>query len=142
VSAWLSLATLMVTDDQTLARSAALPPWSWLAGFVIAAVALAFITRVSLAKAWPLAISLLIWLPFLPFRIPAAFLVWNGPIEWAVWIAVALGLLRPAPNIPASRAPCIAALITAVCAIAGFISMEGTIPGGDEPHYLIITQAS
>ena len=141
VSAWLSLATLMVTDDRTLARSAALPPLSWLAAFVIGAVAIAFVTRLSLARAWPLAISLLIWLPFLPFRIPAAFLVWNGPIEWAVWIAVIAGLLRGAPDIPVSRAPWIAAAITAVCATAAFISMEGTIPGGDEPHYLIITQS-
>ena len=141
VSAWLSLATLMVTDDRTLARSAAFPPLFWLAGFVVAAVALAFVTRLTMERAWPLAISLLIWLPFLPFRVPAAFLVWSGPIEWAIWIAVAAGLLWRAPDIPPSRAPWIAGVLTALCATAAFVSMEGTIPSGDEPHYLIITQS-
>ena len=141
VSGWLSLATLMVTDDRTLARSAALPPLWWLAAFVIGAVAIAMLTRLSLARAWPLAISLLIWLPFLPFRIPVAFLVWTGPIEWAVWIAVVAGLLRKGPEIPVARAPWITGAITVACAAAAFIAMEGAVPGGDEPHYLIITQS-
>jgi len=63
-------------------------------------IGLAAITRLPVSRAWPLALSLLVWLPYLPGRVPAAFLMWQGPLEGLVWIAIAAGLLFAARSRP------------------------------------------
>lgn len=150
-SVWVSLGTQAVTSDETLARVVALPPLWLLAGLVVSAALLAGATRLSLATAWPLLISSLVWLPYLPARIPTSFLLWQGPLEAGVWIAVIAGLAGSV--IPSSLtrvrkvvcsphwAPWIAAGAMAACASAGFAAVRPVIPGGDEPHYLVVTQS-
>ena len=150
-SAWVSLGTVAVTGDQTLARVAALPPLSLLFGLVAAATILAIATRFTLRRAWPLLIPSLVWLPYLPGRIPSAFLLWQGPLEVAIWIAVVVGLAGTLAPSWASRAfsvarnprwaPWIAGAAMAACASAGFAAVRAVLPGGDEPHYLVVTQS-
>jgi hypothetical protein len=151
-SVWVSLGTMMVLDARTLARAVALPPL-WLLGAMAAAGAVVSVRlRWPPSRLWPLALTVLLWLPYLPSRVPAAFLIWDGPIEGLVWTAVAAGLLAPrvgawlahvgggAVGDP-RRAPWVAGLVAALCASLGFRAIEGLIPGGDEPHYLVITQS-
>ncbi len=151
VSVWVSCGTQAITNDATVARVAAFPPL-WLLGIlVLAAASAAFVTRLSLARAWPLSISGLLWLPYLPGEIPAAFLLWQGPIECVVWLAVAVGVAGGSPvtwwprlhgiAIDPKRAPWLAGATVAVCAFAGFSAVRGVVPGGDEPHYLAVTQS-
>ncbi|HWI19228.1 MAG TPA: hypothetical protein VNT81_15850, partial [Vicinamibacterales bacterium] len=146
VSIWLSAGTLATPDGDT-GRIAVLPA-IWILG-VLAAIAVAAVeaARLRVEHAWPLSISLLIWLPFLPGSIPTAFFVWQGPFEALVWVLVAAGLLasRP-PRLPAglsdpARAPWLAAAIVAVASLIVFAQVRGVIPGGDEPHYLAATQS-
>ena len=145
-TAWLSGATLAVTGGDAQ-RVAALPSISWLAAAMVAAVAAAYVTRLRLADAWPLAISFLIWLPFVPGPIPHAFLLWQGPIEGVVWAVVIVGLLSTrAIRVPAvfsdpMRAPRIAALSAATLALVAFNHVRAVVPSGDEPHYLAATQS-
>ncbi|HET7694520.1 MAG TPA: hypothetical protein VFK57_02340 [Vicinamibacterales bacterium] len=89
----------------------------------------------------------LVFLPWLPLPVPAAFLAWQGALGSLAWLAslVALALAaRPAvPQVPWRRAqsaaaPALAAAIIFSAAAAGSSS---SIPGGDEPHYLVITQS-
>lgn len=112
-----------------------------------AALAVSTLLRWRLAQAWPLALSLLIWLPFLPGHIPMAFLLWQGPLEGVVWLLVAAGLIASRlPSVPGifidpARAPWIAGLVIAALAIGVFTRVPEVIPGGDEPHYLAATQS-
>ncbi len=151
VSVWVSMGTQAITSAETMARVAALPPLWLLASLVLTAAAGAFFARLSLARAWPLSISGLLWLPYLPGEIPAAFLLWQGPIESVVWLAVAVGVAGGSPvrwwphvrgiAIDPTRACWLAGAAVAVCAFAGFNAVRGVIPGGDEPHYLAVTQS-
>lgn len=146
VSIWLSAGTLAVTSGDT-SRIAALPS-IWILGVLaVVAVALARIAKLRLEHAWPLAISLLLWLPFLPGSLPPSLVMWEGPIEGIVWLIVVVGVIaarRPAmPRVFAD--PAIAPWMAAVILIASwaitFNQVGDVIPGGDEPHYLAATQS-
>ncbi|HYE85207.1 MAG TPA: hypothetical protein VEA16_02540, partial [Vicinamibacterales bacterium] len=85
--------------------------------------------------------------PFLPLAIVPALLIWQGPLETAVWLMVIAGLaITRLPSLPdvlgrPNRAPWLAAAIVAISALAVFTQVRGVIPGGDEPHYLAATQS-
>ncbi len=149
-SIWLSLGTLVVTNGNTISRMAALPPM-WLLPTLAAAVLVAFVVCLPHSRGTPLLPSILIWLPYLPGRIPAGFLIWQGPLEALVWLLVLLGFIIESRGLGRSfghrwltdptRAPFAAALIASVCATGAFINVKGVVPAGDEPHYLVITQS-
>lgn len=145
VSVWLSAGTLVVQGGDA-SRVAAVPSLTILAALLAVALIAAFVTRLRLGQAWPLAISVLIWLPFVPGDVPAAFLLWTGPLEWFVWAAVGLGLVASRGRAPRAvmaptSAPWIAAGILAVASVLAFNQIPDVIPGGDEPHYLAATQS-
>jgi hypothetical protein len=147
VSIWLSAGTVAVTGGDTH-RIAALPPLWILLALAAAALAAVYVAKLRIDDAWPLTLLLLLWLPFLPVRVPAAFLIWQGPIEAFVWLIVLVGLLatfRPV-NVPQllrdpERAPWIAGVLVSVLAAAAFSQVRSVAPGGDEPHYLAATQS-
>jgi hypothetical protein len=146
VSIWLSAGTVAVVSGDTH-RIAALPSIWILIGLAIAVLVAAMIARLRLEESWPLLLTLLLWLPFLPGEIPASFLIWQGPAEALVWLmaiaGVMAGRLRKAPAILENpdRAPWIAGLLVAIAALVVFNQVRGVIPGGDEPHYLAATQS-
>ena len=147
ISIWLSAGTVAVTGGDTH-RIAALPsPWILLA-LAVAALASVYAVKLRVDDAWPLTLLLLLWLPFLPVQVPAAFLIWQGPLEVFVWLIVVVGLLAThrQVNIPRllrdpERAPWIAGVLVAVLSAAAFSQVRGVAPGGDEPHYLAATQS-
>jgi hypothetical protein len=144
VSAWLSAGLVLIGDT---GRIAALPSISILLALIVAALAAARIARLRLDQAWPLAISLLLWLPYLPLPIPDALLIWEGPIETIVWLVVGIGLIAaggakvPSAVMNPRIAPWIVAAIVAIDALVVFSQVRNVIPGGDEPHYLAATQS-
>jgi hypothetical protein len=149
VSAWLSLGAVAVTDAVNRTRVGILPsPWV-LALAVVAFVGVVLATRPSVRRVLPLALVLLLWLPWLPGRVPAAFLIWSGPVAWLVWAAVALGLAEPGLKRAAAaawladprRAPWLAMTLAAACYLVGAGMLRDRVPAGDEPHYLVITQS-
>lgn len=150
-SLWISLGTLAVTNAATMGRVAALPPWWLLVGLALSASALAFVIRLRVDRAWPLALAILLWLPYLPGEIPAAFLIWQGPAEGAVWCVLATAmlatgrwnwwaLLRSGATDP-ERAPWLAGTALGVFALVSFNAVRAVVPNGDEPHYLVIAQS-
>ena len=147
ISLWLSAGTVAVISGDTH-RIAALPSIWILLGLAIAAVVAARDRKAPRRRvlAAP-AVTLLLWLPFLPGNLPAAFLIWQGPTEAFVWSIAIAGLLasRLRKCLPLlanpDRAPWIAGAIVAVAARRGFSQVRGVIPGGDEPHYLAATQS-
>jgi len=121
------------------------PWWVLLAGLVIGAAVPAW--RRSPLTALP---ALLATLPWWPVPLPAVALVWTGPLAWLPVIAataVALGgpllhaLARGLRAHEPSRAMGLAALLTVLMGGLTLWSLSPRLPGGDEPHYLVITQS-
>ncbi len=104
---------------------------------------------------------LLLWLllvPWLPVSVPVAAMTWTGPLVVWVWIVSAVGVLvagwprrwpRPDERTAGvlgwwrepARAPWVAAGLAVVIYCGAARAVAEVIPGGDEPHYLIITQS-
>ena len=95
------------------------------------------------------------YLPWLPDRLPV-LRVLAGPAKWMVW-AVVLGQVawvvaslvaarigRPWTQ-PVSRTVASAGIFAASLAVyattSALLSQTGFFPGGDEPHYLVVTQS-
>ena len=146
---WLSVGVLaVVTDDGT--RVGVLPRVSLLALTVVIAVSAAAAFRLSWRSGLPLWLCLLLVLPWLPLPVPDLFLIWTGPAVLLVWGGIALcmvavgttanGLRAPTALIDARRAPRVAGVLAFVAFVAVRLAAVGS-PGGDEPHYLLITQS-
>ena len=95
----------------------------------------------------PLALLALLALPWLPFPVPAAFLLWVRPFSFLIWVAVLLSMAVSLPDRSrwpaeiAIRPRTTAGVLAAVIFAFSAWRVAPMIPGGDEPHYLIITQS-
>ena len=149
VSVWLSLGAMAITDDDTRMRVVVLPPLWILASAAVAAAAALWVWRPRLTRLSPIAITSLLWLPNLPGAIPAAFLIWYGPISIGVWTLVVAALFREHEFFTRawawigtpSLAPWIAGTIAAIAFGLGAAALRTQLPVGDEPHYLMMTQS-
>jgi hypothetical protein len=147
VSVWCAAGTIEVASaDQATPRYAApAPVWILLAAAALAALVPVFRRRPGTAV--PALLSTVAWWPV---PLPPILLIFTGPLAWlpiagSVGLAVgsaplaalgrAVGADRP------SRAPWLAAAATLVLVSATAWSAAPRSPGGDEPHYLIITQS-
>lgn len=149
---WVSLGTLAVTSAEPGApRVGLLPPWWVLVLLAAGAAALIVTLRRRGFPIAPLLTGCLVLMPWLPGPVPPAFLIWTGPVVWLVWVVAGLGVLlgrgwrvrRTAADAIADprRAPAIAALVGLVLFSGAAWLAAPSVPGGDEPHYLIITQS-
>jgi hypothetical protein len=87
------------------------------------------------------------YLPWLPDRVPL-LLVLAGPIRWVIAIVAVASALRIPSRVAAllqsARVPSRRALFLVSLALYvafGFVATRVTGPGGDEPHYLMISQS-
>lgn len=115
-----------------------------LAGLIVAALG----WRGGRGRAVAIAVSplALTFLPWLPGSVPAAFLAWNGALATLAWIGAAIALIASAtPDLAGLwRAKPVAgfpAVLAAIIFSAAAWAASPSIPGGDEPHYLVITQS-
>ena len=146
---WLSFAGLAVLDGDGT-RIGVLPPL-WLLGLtILISVSGAAAVRLSCQTALPLWLCLLVVLPWIPLPVPDLFLMWTGPAVLLAWGGIALcmvaiaatasGVRPPAVFVDARRAPRVAGVIAFIAFISVRLAAVGP-PGGDEPHYLVITQS-
>jgi hypothetical protein len=154
VGLWCTRGTLdIVSGTNGLARVGMLPPWWLLAAFIVTfsmiGIAAARAGR-SPDAALPLcALGLLAlpYLPWLPDRLPALMAA-AGPARDLLWlvilwliVACVIGGLpsRPKPFVSPSAIFLSSVLVFGVAAW----QLSGTplFPGGDEPHYLVMTQS-
>jgi len=115
LAAWCSCGTIGLVGDNA-ARIGVLPSWWLLPIFVAAVWALGTILRLSSSQLTPLWASAIVLLPWLPFPVPASFLLWTGAFTIPVWMfAVAGALLAgPLPRLSwwrSSRSPVAAAAL-------------------------------
>ena len=92
----------------------------------------------------------LVFLPWLPFGVPDAFLAWSGALASLAWMAAGAAVaaawigslpvwvtFEAAPRRAVLAAGVMSAVIFGIAAWAA----SPSLPGGDEPHYLVITQS-
>jgi hypothetical protein len=141
LAAWLSQGSLASTGDE--ARMALLPlsAPAVLLAFGVAAVAFLLVRRGGSAS--PFLLLALLLLPWLPAALPPVFQLWSHRLGLLVWIAVVLLALRSAGAWPARlpATPLAAGLSAAVVFGVSAWQVSPSLPGGDEPHYLVITQS-
>ncbi len=131
-----------------MTRVGLLPPW-WLLPLLVAAVfATIRLTRLTPVQISPLFGAAVVLLPWLPFSVPPAALLWTGPFMAAVWVVVAASVARtrwPDVRSPwltdAPRATILAAAMALVLYGASAWWLAPILPDGDAPHYLILAQS-
>ena len=152
LAAWATFGALaIIGPGPSTARVGVLPPWGVLAALLaVAAIVSRIPRRFTTAFVFLASYLGLILLPWLPIPVPRAFLVWTGPVAAAVWAGAAAAVVLARAwgwrtRLPAladpRRAPWIASAAGAVFFSAIAVGAAPMVPGGDEPHYLIITQS-
>ncbi len=109
----------------------------------------AWVLRLSKEAALPLLLSVILLLPWIPGGVPAAFLLWTGPVVSFVWLAIIAAMVYAkrgresfsSKPIEKDSRPLFAAAIAFVVYAAAGWWLFAILPGGDEPHYLVITQS-
>jgi len=147
LGAWCALgAVAPLTPDRALPRLAVPAPW-WSLVLLVAAAAVVPAWRRRPVLALPALLSVL---PWLPVPLPAVALMWTGPLAWlpvaAVLFAtagppVAAWVGRRVEGWSPLRSSVTAGVLTLACGGSVAWAVSPYTPGGDEPHYLIVTQS-
>lgn len=146
VAVWLATGTVtLASAGSSAVRLVAPGPFWWL----LVGVGLA-----ALVPAWrrfPILASpaLLTMLPWLPVPLPALGLIWTGPLAWvpvgfaglAALGATVEGGPGAAGPVRLARHATAAGVLTLLAGALVLASVHVRLPGGDEPHYLVITQS-
>jgi hypothetical protein len=152
LGAWLSLGAVAIAPGaQVGSRVGVLPPVWILAVLVAAFVAIVWGLRWPPARVAPLFGALLCVLPWIPGTVPAALLTWQGFPAAVIWSGMAAAVIGAVPvawperlrRLCASprRAPWLAGALSLPIFLTAWAGTAEWLPGGDEPHYLIITQS-
>jgi len=113
-----------------------------IAGVVVAIVG----WRVDDARRLAVAVAplVLVFLPWLPTTVPASFLVWTGALASLIWLAAAIGVVALAVSnftLYGPPSPLLPGVLAATAFSLAAWGVSPSLPGGDEPHYLVITQS-
>ena len=147
---WVSMGALAVTGAGPSASRVGLLPPAWVPALAAAGVLLAGLALRSRSRLSALAFTAVLLLPWLPLPVPDAFLAWTGPLAWWVWAGALVALLAPSgarrmarvfESLPSSASPAAAVALAFVVYCGAAWQMSAVLPGGDEPHYLVITQS-
>ena len=146
--AWASLGVVAVTSQSTTARVGLLPPVWVLAALVVGAAIVVAALRLSRDDTAPLWLALVVWLPWIPGPIPAALLLFDGPLAGVVVVlaaALVIGraLAHLAPTLRVGLRGHLAIAFGAAAVASGLTAwrLAPILPDGDEPHYLVITES-
>ena len=148
LAAWVSAGALAVVSQTGSSRIGLLPP-VWVPAVAAVLVAAAVVAARGAATAVPLVFTSVLLLPWLPVPVPDAFLVWAGPLAWWVWAGtLAMLAARFLRGWVFGRTwrfawsePAAAAVVAFMIYCAAAWQVAAVLPGGDEPHYLVITQS-
>ena len=156
LGAWCALGAVAIGPGLTTAsRFAVLPPAWVLGALLVVSVGTVLGLRVSPGRVAPLYGTLACVLPYVPGAVPASLLAWQGLLAVPVWAAAIAAVIashdgHSSSTAPAPRrlvlshpvlAPVLAGLIATCASVWAWQSAYWWVPGGDEPHYLVITQS-
>lgn len=147
LAVWCAAGTLTVASAESAAVRVVAPAAWWIGalGAVVAALVPGF--RQAPLSAAP---ALLAVVPWLPLPLPGVALLFTGPAAWlpiltALVVAEGTRWVAPVARWALTRSPgvarVIAAGVTVVACGLTLHQLDAHVPGGDEPHYLVITQS-
>lgn len=147
---WLASGALALSGSNPAAeRIGVLPGAGWWLACVGAIGACAHLAPARIV--WLLLGGGLAWLPWLPGRVPPVFFVWVGPmLGLAVTVGAMVALGTDGRRCPTwlalwttnpRRAQIAACVAAALLYTVGPLQLDDYTPGGDEPHYLVMTQS-
>ena len=147
LGAWCASGVISPEATDASSRIGALAP-TWLLGaLLVGAMAAAAFARLTARAAAPLWLPLVSVLPWLPVPLPPAALLAVGPpgqlLAAAAALASAIAALFDKPvgfGLDRSRSVAPVLLLASLFGASAWW-LSPRIPGGDEPHYLIITQS-
>jgi hypothetical protein len=146
IGAWCASGVVAPEAADGVGRIGVFAPWWWLGVLLCGAWAAAWLARLTRRTAAPLWLPLVSVLPWMPLPLPPAALLAVGPLGQCLAavcvIASAFAVLLERPIAFAYRAR-FATVILPLTLLFGASAcwVSPRIPGGDEPHYLIITQS-
>ena len=82
--------------------------------------------------------------PLAAAPLPPALLLWSGRLALLVWVAVAAIVavsLSIRFRFGGARSPLVAGVLGFAIGLLAFVQVRPSLPAGDEPHYLVITQS-
>jgi hypothetical protein len=152
LAVWVSRGTIGVADASAWPARLGVLPTRWAPAVLLIVIAAALV-RARRATLLALLAPAVLLLPWLPVPVPAAALAWTGQLVWWVWVATAVAAATVAwparwnahPIVRTVRDPLTAPLVAFVVAFVlyagGAWLLRDSLPSGDEPHYLVITQS-
>jgi hypothetical protein len=153
VAIWLSRGVLGIVDGgEGPSRIGFLPPLSELARLIAAAAAAVFVFGLRLRTVAPLFGGVVLVAPWIPGLPPDPLIVWAEGLLPLAWLAIGIGVMATVLPIAKhrvaasslgdpNRAPWIAGGLIFVLALTAARHVSPRIPGGDEPHYLVMAQS-
>ncbi|ODS51925.1 MAG: hypothetical protein ABS36_19355 [Acidobacteria bacterium SCN 69-37] len=148
VAVWAAAGLVTLAGDDTSQRLIVPASPVWLIAGGVVGLALPACRQAPPVCTWP---ALLTILPWLPIPLPAICLLWTGPLAWVpvgVTIVSALAAGRRASTAAAAPRTIRVRTSAVTAGLATFVAgglvlhaVGARLPGGDEPHYLIITQS-
>jgi hypothetical protein len=153
LAAWVSGGVLAVAGASASARVGLLPAWPLPVLVSAAVIAAAMLVRVPRHAWWTTLFPAVLLLPWLPIPMPAPLLLWTGPIRWWVWTGTAAAFAaaawperaRTATGASRPSGLVLSAGVAFGVSLAAFLLsawlISPMLPGGDEPHYLVIAQS-
>jgi hypothetical protein len=146
IAVWCAAGRVAVaTADAASTRLVVAAPWWWLVvGFALALA----VPRLRHDPRFALP-SLISTIPWWPAPLPPVALLWTGALAWMpIGLAVVAALVAGRSAAESTSSPTTsaagawrAAILTAMMAVAAAWSAAPHVPGGDEPHYLAITES-
>lgn len=148
LAVWCAACDVSVTSADNATTRLVVPasPLWFLLGMAVGAVVPALRSRA--LRATPALLSVL---PLLPLPLPPIGLLWTGPLAWVpVGVVVVSALwgsrtgrstLSPRGSGMVGLSAVAAGVATLMTGVFVLRSLEARLPGGDEPHYLIISQS-
>lgn len=138
--------SLVHPDLPSVRLAAPAPTFWWLVAVLFALLVPAW--RRSVLTASP---AILATLPWWPIPVPALALLWTGRLAWVpIGLAFGAAFIRARPSresdvvvgVRSARGQAaIAGVLTLTGVLLVALSLAPRLPGGDEPHYLVITQS-
>ena len=144
---WCAAGLVTVATPESAATRLAIPAAWWLLPLAVACAALVPAWRRRPLTALPAALSTL---PWWPVSWPPIALIWTGPLAW---LPIGAALVCAAGSRPLAaisrilrardcrRSMTLAGVATLLAGTLVAWSVDAYVPGGDEPHYLVITQS-